>query len=82
LAGPPGPLGGDPNQCPLVPSEVFLAINVAVPLVAIGPVLITLVLTDQSVRQIDQIDPADRAMVITNDQVAFRHWQPGKDEAE
>jgi hypothetical protein len=46
---------------------------------AIGPVLITLVLDDQPVRQLDRINPADRALVIANDQVAFRHRQPSED---
>jgi hypothetical protein len=46
---------------------------------AIGAVLITLVLDDQPVRDADQINPADRALVIANDQVAFRHRQPGED---
>jgi hypothetical protein len=41
LAGPAGPLGGDPNQRPLAAGEVFVAINVAVPLVAILAVLIS-----------------------------------------
>jgi hypothetical protein len=82
LAGPAGPLGGDPNQRPPVSGEIFLPINVTVPLVAVGPVLITLVLDDHHVRHLDQIDPADRALVIADDQMAFRHRQPGKNQAE
>jgi hypothetical protein len=73
LAGPAGPLRRDTNQRPTIPGEIFLAINVTVPLVAIGTVLITLILDDQLVRQLDQIHAPDRAPVVADDPIAFRH---------
>jgi hypothetical protein len=60
LAGPAGPLGGDSDQCPMISSEVFMAIDVAIPLVAVGAVLIAFVLDDQLVLHVDQVHPADR----------------------
>ena len=56
----------------MVAGKVFLPIDVVVPLVAVGAMLIALVLDDQLVCQVDQVDPADRALIITNDQIAFR----------
>ena len=50
-----------------------MAVDVAVPLVAVGAVLVALVLDDQLVPHIDQINPADRALVVADDQDAFRH---------
>ena len=59
-----------------------MAVDVAVPLVAVGAVLVAFVLDDQLVRQVDQVDPADGALVVSDDQVAFRNGQPGEDQAE
>jgi hypothetical protein len=61
---------------------IFLAVNVRVPLVAIGAVLMTLMLDDQLVRQIDQIHAPDRALAIADDQVAFRYRQTGQHQAD
>jgi hypothetical protein len=44
--------------------------------------LITLVLDDQPVRHTNQIDAANRALIIPDDQIAFRHRQPGQHQAE
>ena len=59
-----------------------MAVDVAVPLVAVGAVLVAFVLDDQLVRHVDQVNPADRALVIADDQVAFRQGQPGEDQAQ
>ena len=82
LPRPAGSLGGDANQRPVIAGEVFLAINVAIPLVTVRAVLIAFVLDDQLVLQVDQVDPAHRALVIADDHIAFRHRQPGQNEAE
>jgi len=50
-----------------------MAVDIAIPLIAVGAVLIALVLDDQLVRQVDEIDPADRAAIVTDDKIAFRH---------
>jgi hypothetical protein len=66
----------------VVAREIFMAIDVVVPLVAIGAMLVALVLNDQLVRQIDQVDTAHRAVVIADDQIAFWLWKSREDQAE
>src|SRR5688572_1777789 len=78
LPGPAGSLGGDADQRPVVAGEVFLAINVVVPLVTVGAVLIAFVLDDQLVLQVDQVDPAHRALVIADDHVDSGIGRPAR----
>jgi hypothetical protein len=66
----------------MITGEIFLAVNVAVLLTTIGAVLITLVLDDQLVRQVDQVDSANRTPVVSDDQIAFRRREPREDEGE
>jgi hypothetical protein len=82
LTGPAGSLGGDSNQRPVVAREIFMAIDVVVPLVAIGAMLIALALDDQPEGQIDQVDTAHRAVVIADDQIAFWLWKSRENQAE
>jgi hypothetical protein len=63
----------------MVACEVFMAIDVTIPLVAVGPVLIALVLNDQLVRDVDEVDPANWTLVVAADQVALRYREPGED---
>ena len=58
----------------MVAREIFVSVDVAVPLAAIGSVLVTLVLDDQLVRHVDKIDSADRAVVVADDDIALRCW--------
>jgi hypothetical protein len=44
--------------------ELFMAVDIGVPLTAIGAVLIALVLDDQLVRQIDEVDAPHRALIV------------------
>jgi len=66
----------------MVTGEVFMAIDVGVPLIAVSAMLIALVLNDQLVRDVNQINAAHRAAIVADDQVAFRHRQTGKHQAE
>jgi hypothetical protein len=49
-----------------------MTVDIGVPLMAIGAVLIALILDDQLLCQIDQVDATHRPLIVSDDQVAFR----------
>ena len=58
----------------MVACKILMAINVAVPLIAVGPVLIALILDDQLVCEMHKVDTANGAVVVADDEIALRHW--------
>jgi len=66
----------------VITNEILMAINVAIPLSSIGPVLVALVLDDQLVREIDQVDAPDWAIVVTDDEIALGHRKARQHQAE
>jgi hypothetical protein len=63
----------------VVAREILMSVDVTVPLTAIGSVLVTLVLDNDLEGKIDKIDSTDRAIVVADDDVAFRDRQTHQD---
>lgn len=55
--------------------EILVSVDVAVPLAAIGSVLVNLVFDNDLESQIDKIDSSDRTVVVADDDIALRWWQ-------
>ena len=56
----------------MVAREILLSVDVAVPLAAIGSMLVTLVLDNDLEGKIDEIDSTDRPVVVADDNIAVR----------
>ena len=70
------------TQTPLGGVELLLALDVAVPLLHVRPVLVSLVLQHDPVAAVDEVGPADGQPLASDDGVALRFGQPGQHQAQ